>query len=178
MNKKQLQLEQELRQAGASPSEINELTSVALKLELLKTARKRKLIWTTVLKPVALAASGLALSGIIVMVAQSAIPTSLLYPVQKLSDAIVVDIDPGYRATVMMRRAQQVDELVAHHASPYVILATLGSYDSEAATYKDTMHDNYAAFDYCKSSLEQAATAAPQRVREAIIHSIDNIDAT
>lgn len=168
------QLRQELRQAGANASEADELTHIAASLGSLKATNEHKR-WSMLLKPAVLASSALAVGLIIVMLAQSVTPTSWLYPVQKLSDAVAVKAHPGYRAAVMMRRAQQVNELVASHASSQVILSTLNSYSSEAAGYKASPNTNYAVFDYCKTNLEQAAAAAPYNVRQAIINSLDSL---
>jgi hypothetical protein len=67
----------------------------------------------------------------------------------------------------MMRRAQQVQQLVAGHAGSPVVLATLADYRTEASAYKSTS-TNYAMFEYCKTSLRQAAAAAPNPERQAI----------
>lgn len=179
MNGHDTRLRRELRLAGADASEIDELTSVAMRLRLLKPAAKtRGKVWPGALKPALMASSGLLLGVIVVMLAQSAAPTSWLYPVQKLSDAVAVKAHPGYRGTVMMRRAQQVNELVADHASPKVIMSTLDSYDAEAAGYKAMSGADYAAFDYCKTNLQQAAAAAPHSVRSAIDTSLESLNTT
>lgn len=171
------QLRKELHQAGAKSSEINGLLSVATSLKLLKEPATGQ-TWFRLLKPVLATASALVLGAIIVMLAQSATPTSWLYPVQKISDTAAIKAHPQYRATVMMRRAQQVNQLVADHASSRVILSTLASYDSQAAHYRNLPGASYAAFNYCKTNLEQAKTAASPNVRQAIVSSLDSLDTT
>lgn len=177
MNSEHQTLRQELHQAGAKSSEMDELVSVADQLRLLKTApaSSKSRRWIKPLRPALIALPVLALSLIIIMLAQSAMPTSWLYPVQKMSDAVAVKIHPEYRATVMMRRADQVNELVNSHASRQLILSTLDSYQAEAADYKTLPHTSYAAFEYCETTLKQAAAAAPTDVRQAITNSLDSL---
>jgi hypothetical protein len=171
------QLRKELRQAGAETPEIDGLVSMAGSLRLLKEPAAGR-TWLGVLKPALVASSALVVGVMIVMLAQSAAPTSWLYPVQKLSDSVAIKAHPQYRATVMMRRAQQVNQLIASHASTRTILSTLDSYDSEASHYKSLPGASYATFDYCKANLEQAKTAAPASVRQAITNSLDSLDTT
>lgn len=176
MSTSDLQLKRELSQAGAKASEVDSLASIAGSLRLLKSRPKLK-VWH-ILKPAVLATSSLALGALIVMLSQSVTPASWLYPVQKLSDAAAIEVHPGYRATVMMRRAQQVNQLVAGRASSGVILSTLDSYETEAKDYKSTPRSDYAAFDYCKANLRQAADSAPPDVRQAISDSLQELNNT
>ena len=180
MNKTR-QLKEELRQAGAKPSEMSELTHIATQLKQLSSspniARKQRL-GMSIFKPIVLACSGVIIGAIIVMFSQSVEPTSWLYPVQQLSDAVAMKTHPQYRATVMMRQAQQVKELVQVHAPSQVILATLQSYQTVATKYEAMPHANYSAFDYCKANLEQAETIAPTNIRQAINISLDSLDIT
>lgn len=125
-----------------------------------------------------MASSGAVLGMALVIFSQSVAPTSWLYPVQELSDRGAIMIHPEYRATVMMRRARQVNELIGVAAAPATIKATLASYDSEAASYKAMAHANYAAFEYCQTNLRQAAAAAPGSVRQSILDSLDSLNTT
>lgn len=183
INHGQHELRKELKQAGASDSEIRKLTPIALNLAKLKVSnskvksgRQQIYRWTKLFKPILLLSSGTILGIALVIFSQSVLPTSLLYPIQELSDSAAVTVHPEYRATVMMRRAQQVNQLVVEHAEPHIIMATLASYNSEAAAYKSTAHANYAAFEYCKTSLQQAAIKAPTTIRQSILSSIKSLE--
>jgi hypothetical protein len=182
---KQDQLAKELKDEGASKTEIDQLMPIASNLRLLKTAKqpedqsaKQGFTWFKLAKPLGFVGLGLVAGIILVTVSQAALPTSWLYPVQKFSDSVAVDIHPSYRATIMMKRAQQVNQLVANDASSKQVLATLADYTAEADSYKDSPHANYAAFEYCKSSLQQAAKAAPPNIREAISSSLSSLETT
>jgi hypothetical protein len=174
---RQQQLQQELLSAGASAAEARELLPIASKLNSLK-ASKAAGRWLKILKSATFVASGLALGISLIIVAQPALPTSWLYPLQAFSDSVAIRIHPQYRANVMMKRAQQVNQLVADHAGSKQVLATLADYTSEASAYKSTPRANYAAFEYCKTNLQQAAKAAPASVRQAISDSLQSLETT
>ena len=178
------QLRKELRQAGASAFEADGLLPITSRLSQLSqhqaitTKNRSSSRLVELLKPVACTASGLAIGMLLVIVSQAALPTSLLYPVQKFSDGIAIYIHPQYRATVMMKRAQQVNLLVSEHASSKQVLATLADYTMEASAYKSMPHTNYAAFEFCKTNLEQAAMSASPAVKEAISGSLQSLETT
>ena len=179
------QLMKELCQAGARPAEAAKLLPIASRLKLLADKQPagvelRRAVPNRfrLLRPLTLGAAGLAVGVIIVVASQSVLPTSWLYPVQKLSDSVAVSIDPDYRATVMMKPAQQVNSLVAARSGSQKILGTLADYASQAKAYKSMPNTNYAAFEYCESNLRQAATAAPPNVRQAIETSLQLLGAS
>ena len=177
------QLRQELRQAGASAAEVDVLVRIASQLDQLRqshttAASVSSKRFVRVFKPLAFTAAGLVVGMLLVAVAQTVSPTSFLYRVQQLSDKAAISIHPSYRATVMMKRAQQVNELVAGRASSNRVLATLADYTAEASAYKSTPHANYAAFEFCKAALEQAATSSPSAVKQAITISLQTLDTT
>lgn len=170
-------LKEELKSAGASDSEVSELVAVASNLKHLKDSKslvakpilqvQRQSRWRTVI-PIGLTSlTGLALGMALVILSQTVLPGSLLYPIQKFSDNVSMSVDPDYRGTVMMKRAQEVKQLIAEHANSNLMLATLADYQKEALAYK-SVSANYAVFEYCKSNLQQAANIAPNFERQAI----------
>lgn len=177
---KQQQLRTELSQAGATAAELKQLLPVAANLSLLKetSAKTATGSWLKIAKPAAFVASGLTAGMLLIVVSQAALPTSWLYPVQKLSDNVAVSLHPQYRANIMMKRAQQVNALVANHADSRQVMATLADYSREASAYRAAAHTNYAAFEYCKTNLEQAAAAASPEVRQAINGSLQSLETT
>ncbi len=166
-------LGEELKSAGATGPEIKELSSVATSLRQLKNrgpgsypTKRKKLL------PIGVATiTGLALGMALVILSQPVLPGSLLYPVQKLSDSVSTSLDSGYRGTVMMKRAQEVKQLIAEHANSDLVLATLDDYRHEASAYK-SISANYAVFEYCKANLQQAAAIAPGPERQAINNTL------
>ncbi len=177
------QLRKELRQVGASAAEVNELLPIVSRLNRLsqhpaavKNNSPKRL--ARVFKPMPFVASSLALGTFLVIVSQTASPTSFLYPVQKFSDSVAIGVQPQYRATVMMKRAQQVKLLVFEHASSQQVLATLADYMMEARAYQSTPQTNYAAFEFCKTNLQQAAASASPTVKQAITSSLQSLETT
>lgn len=168
-------LQKELRMAGATQKEATELGALAAQLYSLqppvdqpKAIAKRHRIWPIVV-PVGIAS--LAVGMAILVAAQAVLPGSWLYPVQKISDKVAVAVHPAYRANVMMQHAQQVQELVAAHADSSAVMAALADYRTEANEYK-SLSANYAAFEYCKSNLQQAASTATGSERDAIMSTL------
>ena len=178
----QMRLRSELRAAGAGDAELKALLPIAANLELLQDASparpSNRRNWSKFAKPAGFTLSGLAAGMLLVIVSQSVLPTSPLYPVQKLSDNLAAAVQPSYRADVMMKRAHQVHELVAQRAGSGAVLAALADYTSAAGAYKAAPHTSYAAFDYCESNLEQAASIAPPGEKRAITQSLHSLQAT
>jgi len=161
-------LRQELLGSGATIAEANELLQVAGKLRTLKAAPMaaiRKPLWLRLLPTAAVAAIVLLIGTSTMAFAQSSLPGSWLYPVKRLSENTAVAVDPGYRATLMMRRADEVRQLIAADASFDTVNATLAQYKVEAAAYKTA---NYSAFEYCKTNLQQAERSASPSEKQMI----------
>ncbi|HEY1835743.1 MAG TPA: hypothetical protein VGG13_02885 [Candidatus Saccharimonadales bacterium] len=160
------ELRQELRAAGARDSEVDELLPIAINLQALPESefREKTSRWKIPLLASSTALAGLIVGTILVAFSQAALPGSLFYAIQKISDNAAVALHPSYRGTVMMKRADQVKQLVVEHAGQSAVLEALADYQSEAAVYKYRA-TNYALFDYCKADLQQAAdkTAGPER---------------
>jgi hypothetical protein len=172
-------LEKELAEAGASRRETGELAALAGELGQLKgrptAVRAKRPRRLGLLAPFgAMALAGIAVGMALVIFSQTVLPGSWLYPVQKLSDSVAVSADPGYRGTVMMKRAQQVRQLVAGRASSGSVMAALADYQHEAAAYR-TAGADYDVFEYCKSNLVKAAAAAPAAQRQAINASLESL---
>jgi hypothetical protein len=168
-------LQAELKQAGAKPSEIKQLLPIATGLRQIGQ-KSRHSGWLKLVWPVSYGLVGTMVGVVLIISAEAASPTSWLYGLQKLADASVVKLDPSYRATVMMKQAHQVNWLVAQKASPHQILAVLADYADTARTYQGQSGTNYAAFDYCKTNLQQAAVQASPAVRQAINNSLASLN--
>jgi hypothetical protein len=164
-------LRQELRQAGASASETAELSAIASRLQAISRPNVPSLgrpFWQFALATL----SGLIVGAGLLAYAQTSLPGNWSYPLKRLSENTAVAIDPAYRATLMMRRSEEVKSLVNRHAGSNQVLATLGAYRSQAAAYKST---NYAAFEYCRNNLTQAASAARPSDQAAITQTLTSL---
>jgi len=171
-------LKQELRDAGAAPGDATKLSQFATGLTRLQTGtpklsdgirwRPRRRVWS-VLPAVALAGAGGLLAGLLlVALAQTSFPGSLLYPVKRASEAVALQTQPDYRGVLMMRRAQEVRELVSRNGSSDLVATTLHDYATDAIAYKAQTGQNYAAFRYCQANLQQAESQARGKERQQI----------
>lgn len=176
MNKR---LHSELRGTGASESEARELTALAGRLGDLKNASPSpthvfgRRLWVRFV-PASLAGAVFLLLGMSsVTFAQSSMPGNWLYPVKRLSEDVTVKANPNYRATLMMRRADEVRALIANHANPLLVNDTITAYKAQAAAY--TNKHNYAAFEYCETSLKLAAANATPGEKSMIDNSLEKL---
>jgi hypothetical protein len=182
-NKQKNTLKDELKMAGATKSELDVLVNIAGRFDNLKgvsnqTTAKEEDSKTGRFKPVFAiglpAVFGLVLGMFLIVSSQTVLPGNVLYPIQKASDSLAVSMDSSYRGTIMMKRADQVKQLVNNHADSSKVISTLADYKQQAESYK-SVSSNYDAFEYCKNSLEQAAKAAPTHERDAINNTLQSL---
>jgi hypothetical protein len=125
-----------------------------------------------------LAAAGGLLAGLIlVALAQTSFPGSRLYPLKRASETVALRAQPDYRGVLMMRRAQEVRELVSRKGSQHLVVTTLHDYVADATAYKAQTSQNYAAFSYCQANLQQAETQAGGQERQAIAATLASLPA-
>jgi hypothetical protein len=174
MNKSESTLRHELLEAGATKQELKPLISLAHELQQLQAASqpepkpKRKWLGFVGFRYAVygLAAVLCIIAGMAtVTFSQTSLPGSALYPVKKLSENAIVAVQPEYRATIMMHRADEIKQLVSHHAPSQQIFATLADYDTQASSYK---MPSYETLEYCKTNLQQAARVATPEEEQAI----------
>ncbi|HSW80644.1 MAG TPA: hypothetical protein VLG47_07745 [Candidatus Saccharimonadales bacterium] len=182
----QKQLQQELVQAGASEQEADSLLPIATDLQRLHVDASQpaapKSRFAFIAKPfrlVTVGVVGLAAGFAVLLLAQTVLPSSPLYAVQKFSDNTMIRMHPDYRGSVMMKRAQQVNALAQKNAGSGVILSTLQDYNKQAQIYKSASDEDAAsAFAYCKNMLQKASAHAQPEVRQAIADSLKSLDTT
>ena len=168
----------ELTASGAAPGEEHVLVRLAEsiaglrgtepslpKLAYAPRSRSSLLRWTT-------AALGLTAGVLLVAFAQTSDPGSALYPLKRVSEQIGLAVQPGYRDTIMDRRAQEVKDLVRDHAPAVLVGATLAAYRTDMAGYKG---HNYPAVEYCRNNLRAAQAMATGRTRSEITLALAQI---
>jgi len=184
---KQPNLEQELMLGGATAAEARELATLARRMPAMRqlpvvqtptnlrlgrrSARRRW--WVRHTSHWALLAgvmsAGVTAVAVVVVMAQMAIPGEALYSVKRASETVAVRLQPKFHDELMMRRADEVNQLVSRGSSPQTVSATLASYDQAVA------HDpagSYAARDYCAGMLKTAAAQADPATRAQIMQSL------
>jgi hypothetical protein len=185
MNKQKLTtVTNELVAAGAETTEANDLSRLALALGHLETTEGKmpattrpaiKRRWQVRLLPTMLTGlAGVALGMLLVMLAQTSLPGSTFYPIKRASERVAVSVQPSYRGTIMMRRAQEVQALVSQQAAPGLVMNALADYQADAQSYKTPSAD-YSLFEFCKSSLRQAEARATTPERQAIQQTLTTL---
>ena len=176
------ELRDELQAAGARPDELASLEALAGSLAQLSTepaplfrfTRPVRPRWQRLHVPAAALACLVVVVGLVYM-AQSSLPGEKLYGVKRLSENTAVALHSSYRATVMIHRAEEVKELVAHNAASQKVLATLADYSAQAAMYK---MPSYSTLEYCKANLVEArafATPAEQRAIDVTLARLRDV---
>lgn len=175
-------LRAELVSAGARQAEADELVRMSDRLRRLRddvpkaVPAPRRSVRLRLIPLGAVAVLALLIGMSLVGVAQGSLPGSALYPVKRLSENTAVLMDPNYRATIMMRRADEVRQLIADGASSGRVTATLASYQTTAAAYKGS---NYPALQYCKTSLlraEKNANPTEHQQIAGVLKTLGDID--
>lgn len=183
-------LEEELRAGGAGVTEARELADLAGRLPELRRLplvatppgltvgrrfARRRLAWARSARMLAFASTAavtVLVTGGVIAAAQSAMPGTALYPVKLGTERVAVRLAPGMHDEIMMRRADEVNELVARHSRPAQVDAALASY--EQAVEKDPS-GSYAARDYCAGMLKTAAHEADPATSAKIMSSLSRL---
>ena len=179
-------IRKELIDAGASRSEVNELALLASDIAKLKndhsfvkpshtrprtTLRHKRFVFALS----AVIASFLIVIVGIGLITQRSLPGNKLYSVKQRSEDAFSVVDPNFQKTIIMRRAQEVNELVAANASPNLILDTLDDYQSDVWTYNI---NDATVLNYCRSKLRMAALNASPEVKAAIYRTLGSFPIT
>jgi hypothetical protein len=169
----------ELRQAGASPSEIPQLLPLAEALGRLgpsvRLAKRPLFPFRRYFMGVGVFAVTMVLATIALLIALPLVASpNPLYKAQKLADLAVTSIYPNYRGALMMKQADHIDALVRTHASTKIVLASIADYRVTAGAYTADS-PRYSTLEYCQAKLQQAATQAPSGQRQAITNSLKSI---
>lgn len=162
---------QELRAAGATASEIEDLTTIAMQLGKLQRVNRKHSARLSIV--------GLAtVTSLVVLflASEHATPGNPLYAIQMTSDSVVASIHPSYRGTIMMHRAATVNQLVHAQAPTKEVLTALSAYQEEAGTYQGMPTKNYDAINQCKASLLTASRDAAAPVKQAIDKVLASLD--
>ena len=173
----------ELLAAGASEYDALELSMLAtIVAQLEKKQSLKQLSWLQFMfmfrkRSLAYGLSAITAAVFIAVVgftvlAQSSLPGSKLYSVKIWSENSIAMVHPEFKKTMMMRRAQEVKDLIATHASSRLIIATLDDYHSDVRTYKIM---DQRVIDYCSNKLRSATPNASPEIKAAIEKAIGTI---
>ena len=162
-------LKKELIETGASETEAAGLARIAAKLPMLRLSKNRRPL--IVLR---YATAIVLIIALVVGLSQNSIPGEATYSIKRLSEQTIATFYPTYEKVIMVRRAQEIRSLVRKHASNYLVATTLTSYNAAASQVYDSSA-NYATFDACKTTLNQALQSASGIQRQEIARTITDI---
>ena len=156
-------LEKELKFRGLSQTQANELGEVAKKIgqigrfsrseevkeqflvKLLGTKNKESFAWHRLFAPaVAFVLILLVLASGSVVFAPKNLPGDFLYPVKRLSENVAVSLNPALEQEIVVRRSQEVKDLVEQKEDPGLVQNTLDDFseDSQKAISKGRANGN------------------------------------
>lgn len=170
-------LEQELVQAGASAEEASVLTKLAAQLRHVYTPPpkfivRRRTSWEKLALAGGISAvTFLFAGGGVVAMAQASQPGSTLYPVERFSEKVAERLHPSFTNRVMMRRANEIDQLVSSNGSEDTVLDEVHEYN--AAFAKARL--DQATRDYCADHLSHAASLASGGEQAAIQEALKHL---
>lgn len=149
-------LVKELKIRGLSQTEAEELDEVAKSIgqigrfprseevknqflvKLLGTRKKESLAWPHLFAPAV--AFGLILvvlaSGSVVL-AQKSLPGDILYPVKRLSENVAVSLNPDFEQEIVVRRSQEVKDLVEKKENPELVKNALDDFSEDSQKAKN-----------------------------------------
>src|SRR3972149_2917863 len=133
-------LAKELKIRGLSQTEAEELCEVAKNIgqigritrsegvkeqflvKLLGTRKKESFVWPRLFAPaVAFVLILLVLASGSVALAQKSLPGDVLYPIKRLSENIAVSLKPSLEQGIVVRRSQEVKDLVEQKEDPGLV---------------------------------------------------------
>ena len=154
-------LEKELKIRGLSQTEAEELGQVAKSIgqigrfarseevkeqflvKLLGTKKQELFAWPRLFAPaVAFVLILVVLGAGSVVFAQKSLPGDFLYPVKRLSENVAVSLNPELEQEIVVRRSQEVKDLVEQKEDPGLVKDTLDDFSEDSQKAKSEGHAN------------------------------------
>src|SRR3990167_8765328 len=154
-------LTKELKIRGLSQAQADELGEVAGSLrqigrftrseevkeqflvKLLGTRKKELFVWPRLFAPtIAFVLILLVLASGSVALAQKSLPGDVLYPIKRLSENIAVSLKPSLEQGIVVRRSQEVLDLVEQKEDPELVKNTLDDFSEDSQKAKSEGHAN------------------------------------
>ena len=130
-----------LRQIGRFPR--SEEVKEQFLVRLLGARKKESFAWSRLFAPAVAFVLILAVlaSGSVVL-AQKSLPGDFLYPVKRLSENAAVSLNPEFEQKIVVRRSQEVKDLVEQKEDPGLVKDTLDDFSKDSQKAKSEGHAN------------------------------------
>ena len=124
-----------LRQIGRVPR--SEEVKEQFLVKLLGTRKKELFVWPRLFAPtIAFVLILLVLASGSVALAQKSLPGDVLYPIKRLSENIAVSLKPSLEQGIVVRRSQEVKDLVEQKEDPELVKNTLDDFSEDSQKAK------------------------------------------
>lgn len=171
----------ELIAAGAEPSEAAELANFeqSLKRPMFERSQSLKLKnvnqvldqlnkpsgfdWRAFIRPFGLALGGLSLAGASVFASQGSLPGEPLYPVKRLSETVLEQINPEFKDEITVRRSEEVKSLIEKNKDDDAIKKSLEDYQQQSSE-----SENKESIKKAEDNLRKAQEGASEKSKEEI----------
>jgi len=184
------QLLKELLIRGISPAEAEQLAYFARKFSYLSTfersesvkthflekltRRKEKVIWwpRMFVPAMAFVIVLLVLGAGTVVASQKSLPGEPLYPVKRLSEKVGVIVKPDFEQQIIVRRTEEVRDLVEKKEEPDLVRKTLEDF-SQKRKKSDEVNGR---FEQSLRNLEEAKEKSSEDERKQIENVLERLD--
>jgi len=187
-------LVKELKIRGLPPAEAEELGQVATSfgelgrfarsekvkeqflVKLLGARKKQLFAWPRLFAPaVAFVLILLVLGAGSVVFAQKSLPGDFLYPVKRLSENVAVSLNPALEQEIVVRRSQEVKDLVEKKEDPQLVKNTLEDFSEDSQKAKNKGQANGKLEESVKN-LEEAKERSSEDERRQIEETLKKLE--
>ena len=112
-------------------------------VKLLGNRKKKSFAWPRLFVPsVAFVLILIVLGASSVVFAQKSLPGDFLYPVKRLSENVAVSLKPELEQEIVVRRSEEVKDLVEKKEDPELVKNTLEDFSRDSKKAKSKGHSN------------------------------------
>src|SRR3989344_2268940 len=112
-------------------------------IKLLGTKEKQSFVWPRLFAPAIAFVLILAVLGTgSVVFAQKSLPGDVLYPLKRLSENVAVSLNPALEQEIVVRRSQEVKDLVEQKEDPELVKDTLDDFSKDSQKAKSEGNAN------------------------------------
>ena len=187
-------LVKELKIRGLPPAEAEELGHVATNfgelgrfarsekvkeqflVKLLGARKKQLFAWPRLFAPaVAFVWILLVLGAGSVVFAQKSLPGDVLYPVKRLSENVAISLNPALEQEIVVRRSQEVKDLVEKKEDPQLVKNTLEDFSEDSQKAKNKGQANGKLEESVKN-LEEAKERSSDDEKKQIEETLKKLE--
>src|SRR3990172_6061690 len=145
-------------------------------IKLLGTKEKQSFVWPRLFAPAIAFVLILAVLGTgSVVFAQKSLPGDVLYPVKRLSENVAVSLKPELEQEIIIRRSQEVKDLVEKKEDPELVKNTIDDFSEDSQKAKSKGHAN-GNLEEGVRNLEDARERSSEAERKQIDETLKKLE--